>query len=562
MQKKKLIPYGISDFKDVVVNYYYIDKTKFIPLVENYGSFLYLIRPRRFGKSLFLNMLDFYYNVEYKDEFELFKGTWIYDNPTEQRNSYHILKFDFSAISTRGDIDENFSKECNYRMDIFCKTYKIDLKVDYNKSAHDNLKLIFRHLPKDANLYILIDEYDNFVNDLLMNSKKLYEKMVTTQEAIYKEFFKLLKAFTSQNNSPLKKMFFTGVSPLALFDVTSGSNIGINITNEAIFNDIVGVTKEEYKKMVEYYEFDIKDDEAIIDNWYNHYKFNKKADSIYNTDMILYYINSYLHIGNRPEKMIDLNVRADYTKLKYLVHTNNRLNGNYDALSKLFLNGYITVENLEDGFSAFMLTKKQNFISLLYYLGLITIDSEYRGKLKLIIPNLTVKTIMAEFVNTMLEETKTLEIDLSDFRDKVYDLAFDLKLDVFYYLATELDNNTSVRNLVSQESDIRMFYTLYFTLNKIYEPIVELELNKGFVDLYLMKRLTFDYDIPNILVEFKFIKQNEKKPDIKQVKEDAKTQIQKYKNSKKFKVNKSIIIVFHGFKMIYCEWEELAGGKY
>lgn len=558
MQNKKPIPYGISDFKDVVSNYYYIDKTKFIPLVENYGSFLYLIRPRRFGKSLFLNMLDFYYNVKYKDEFDLLKGTWIHNNPTEQRNSYHILKFDFSAVSTRGDVDDNFSKECNYRMDIFCETYDIDLKIDHNQPAHNNLKLIFQHLPKDASLYILIDEYDNFINDLLMNNKELYEKMVTTQEAIYKEFFKLLKAFTNQNDSPLKKMFFTGVSPLSLFDVTSGSNIGRNITNEAIFNDIVGVTKEEYKKMVEYYELDLEleDDEAIIDNWYNHYKFNKKADSIYNTDMILYYIDSYLHTGSKPERMIDLNVRTDYTKLKYLVHTNNKLNGNYNALSKLFLDGYITVENLEDGFSAFMLTKKQNFISLLYYLGLITIDSEYRGKLKLIIPNLTIKTIMAEFVNIMLEETKTFEIDLSDFRDKVYDLAFDLKLDVFYYLAKELENNTSVRNLVSQESDIRMFYTLYFTLNKIYEPFVELELNKGFVDLYLAKRLTFDYDVPNILVEFKFIKQSEKKPDIKKVKEEAKIQIQKYKDSKKFKVNKSIIIIFHGFKMVYCEWEE------
>ena len=136
---KKSIPYGISDLKDVLEDYYYIDKTKFIPLVEQTGSFLYLIRPRRFGKSLFLNMLDFYYNVKYKDEFELFKDHWIYNNHTPLKNGFHILKFDFSMVSTIGNIDDNFSLHCNIQVKDLIDTYKFDFTIDFKAPAHINI---------------------------------------------------------------------------------------------------------------------------------------------------------------------------------------------------------------------------------------------------------------------------------------------------------------------------------------------------------------------------------------------------------------------------------------
>ena len=230
-------------------NYYYIDKTQFIPNIELYGRYLFLIRPRRFGKSLFLNMLSYYYDIYYKDEFEAVLGdTYIYKNPTKEASSYHILKFDFSAVSTKGDIDNNFSEYCNSRMRAFLKKYKFDIStVDMNKSAHYNLNSILLELRElNIDIYVMIDEYDNFINNLLMHSNDNYKKLVSSgDEAIYKEFFKLLKAGTSDNGSALKKMFITGVSPLALFDVTSGSNIGTNITNEYAFNDAVGITKQD-----------------------------------------------------------------------------------------------------------------------------------------------------------------------------------------------------------------------------------------------------------------------------------------------------------------------------
>ena len=224
----KNIPYGLSDFKRVVSHYYYIDKTKYIPLLEEYGNFLYLIRPRRFGKSLFLNMLDFYYNKKYKDEFDLLKGLYIHSNPTSLRNKFCVMKFDFSAVSTKGDVDENFSEYCNNKIQAFLNRYDFEIEIDDKKPAHLNLDKTFVLLKEkypDTEVYILIDEYDNFMNNLLVNDKIEYNRLVSSTEAVYKEFFKLLKALTNENDSLLKKMFFTGVSPLALFDVTSGSNI-------------------------------------------------------------------------------------------------------------------------------------------------------------------------------------------------------------------------------------------------------------------------------------------------------------------------------------------------
>jgi hypothetical protein len=506
-------------------------------------------------------MLDFYYNVKYKDEFELLKDCYIYSNPTPLKNAFHIIKFDFSAVSTIGDVDKNFSIDCNFSIQRFINTYKFNITIDENQPAHLNLKKVFEELKQtnpDIKIYILIDEYDNFINNLLVNNKEVYEKLVSSQEATYKEFFKLLKALTNENGSLLKKMFFTGVSPLALFDVTSGSNIGINITNKHNFNDMVGVTKDEFKSLRDYYNISMDDDTLkLMDSWYDNYKFNKDIKtSIYNTDMILYYINEIRFSGKPPQNLVDINVRTDYSKLKYLVHTNNKLNGNFDVLKMLFAQNYIVVDSIKDSFSAFELTKSDNFISLLYYLGLLTIKDEYRGKIRLIIPNQTIRVIMAEFIQSMLEDTNTLNLNYNQFSDLVYDLAYDNSLELFSYLANILKDNTSVRDLVAQESDIKMFYMTYFSLNRLYASISELELNQGYADILLLKAPNIEYDIPNILIEFKFFKQNDKNINLKDTVNKAQNQIDNYKQTSKFKIHKSIVVIFKGFELVYCEFYE------
>ncbi|SHO81726.1 hypothetical protein MNB_SV-15-1272 [hydrothermal vent metagenome] len=548
-----MLPYGISDFRDVKLNnYYYIDKTHFIPKIELYGRYLYLIRPRRFGKSLFLNMLALYYDIFYKDEFEdVFYDCYIFKNQTKEASSYHILKFDFSAISTKGDIDKNFSDYCNSDIKKFITKYKLNTSIDENITAHKNLKNLFDFAQQNSiSIYIMIDEYDNFINNLLMHSQTDYQKLVSSKdEAIYKEFFKLLKAGTSDNSSALKKMFITGVSPLAMYDVTSGSNIGTNITNEYAFNSAVGVTKDELQKLLNHYKIDSKLD---IDDWYNNYKFNRDIkESIYNTDMILYYLKS-LYLTNRPpDNMVDLNVRTDYSKLRYLVYTDNKLNGNFSLLQELFGNGYITTLELKDSFSAFELKKTSNFVSLLYYLGLVTIDKYYRGEYYLKIPNQTIKRIMGEYIQTALEESDIFDIDLSKFKKSMQEFAYDGSLNVFTYLANEIKERSKVRDYTSGESFVKGFLIAYLGLSPYYGVLSEVERNKGFVDILLKKAPNIDDDIFEGLIELKYISRNKFTQDEldKQVIQ-AKKQLVQY-NPEGFEIG--VVVVFNGWEMVYCK---------
>ena len=554
MDAKKQLPYGLSDFKSVVSRYYYIDKTHFIPKVERYGSFLYLIRPRRFGKSLFLNMLDFYYNVRYKEQFDLLKGLYIYDNPTPERHSYHVIKFDFSAVSTLGDVNENFNNYCNRKVEKFINTYKLNLQIDYTKSIIDNLDILLNFIDQNENikLYILIDEYDNFVNNLLVNNKQVYEQIVSSQEAIYKEFFKQLKALTNQNDSPLKKMFFTGVSPLALFDVTSGSNIGKNITNVSIFNELVGITQDEYRQLLKYYNLSFDDKEQKrVDDWYNHYRFTEDAkDSIYNTDMIFYYIDSYIQTNQPPEDLIDINVRSDYTKLRYLIEENNKLNGNFTILNRLFEDGYIYTNFIKESFGAIEATQEINFISLLYYLGYITIDKEEKGRLRLIVPNQTIRQIVAEFLKSSLELTNMFKIDTQKFSSLLIQLAYDNSLEVFKYFAKELEKNSSIRDFIAGESFIKGYLIALFNLSNAFTVLSEKEENKGYTDIFLSYAKNLKDNLPDFIIELKYLKKDEK---LDTILIDAKKQIQSYLKEKTN--TKGIILVFQNWKMLYCEFE-------
>jgi hypothetical protein len=270
--------------------------------------------------------------------------------------------------------------------------------------------------------------------------------------------------------------------------------------------------------------------------------------------MILYYINKFKSSGKAPKQLVDINVRTDYSKLKYLVHTNNRLNGNFNVLKTLFTQNYVVVDTIKDSFSAFELTKSDNFISFLYYLGLLTIKSASLSGVVLIIPNQTIRVSMAEFVDTMLKDTNTLDIDLREFNQGMVGLATKDSLEVFNYLANKLKENTSVRDLVAQESDIKMFYMTYFSLNRLYASISELELNQGYADILLLKAPNIEDDIPNILIEFKFFKQSDKNIDLIDAVQKAQNQIDNYKQTTKFDIDKSIVVIFQGFELVYCEF--------
>ncbi len=259
------IPYGLTDFIRIrKQKYYYVDKTRFIQNIENSPSFLFLIRPRRFGKSLWLSVLQAYYDLTYKDRFEeIFKGTSIYDNQTEERNSYFILRFNFSEVCPDiNRVEESFNKTIKLNILKFLDTYseaflKVNQKfineIENSYNASDTLNSLINTVKDHGKIYILIDEYDNFTNTILSTQGKERYTAITHGEGFFRHFFNVLKAGTTGSDAPISKLFITGVSPVTMDDVTSGFNIGSNITTEAPFNEMVGFSEDEVRDMLNYY---------------------------------------------------------------------------------------------------------------------------------------------------------------------------------------------------------------------------------------------------------------------------------------------------------------------
>ncbi|SHO80597.1 Conserved protein [hydrothermal vent metagenome] len=558
----KKIPYGISDFKLLKEeNYYFVDKSDYIELIENYNSrFLMFLRPRRFGKSLFIAILEAYYDKFYKDEFdEIFKDTYILDNKTPEASSYLVLRFDFSAIDI-SNVEESFKEHLLLKMNSFIKRYNLDIQVE-NRTPISMLNAIFDHIQNNSHLklYLLIDEYDNFANKLLLNSQNEYLNIVSQKTAYFKQFFTVLKAGASGNNAPIKRMFITGVTPMTMYDVTSGFNIGDNISLHKDFNNLVGFNDDELVQILKDFELDKKVDISILKEWYDSYKFNAKSQSIYNTDMILYFINKVIAEDELPKEMIDINVRSDYSKLKKIIYTNKKLNGNFTTLQTLIGGESISTSNLVQDFSALNLEKESNFKSFMFYLGLVTIKD--RGlDLNLHIPNESVKRIDIDFLKDALEIENIFKIDISDLEREFKKFALNGDIEVFKYLGNMIKKSTGIRDYIYNEQTIKSMYLAYLSLTPYYVIKSEFEMNKGFSDIFLKPLNPFVEYIG--LVEFKYIKRGEKasKKRIKSLVNEATNQLIEYEKDE-IVVNyiddglkiKKVVIVFWGWEMVWCK---------
>jgi len=352
-------------------------------------------------------------------------------------------------------------------------------------------------------------------------------------------------------------MFITGVSPLALFDVTSGNNIGKNISLDEKYNDMVGVTQSELKQLINYYGFSDKEDEILsrCTQWYNNYRFNKNIEhTIYNSDMILYYLESLINTNDEPEELIDVNVRTDYTKLKYLVYTNKKLNGNFDLLNQLIQGELVTTTNIKTTFSAFEMLQPENFKSFLFSLGFLTLD-KYRFQLKLSIPNQTIKKITAEFIQSAYRDI-SFNPYIEKFNNYLADFGYEKDLKVFHYLADEVKANSVVRDYIDGENFIKGFLIAYFSLNPYYEVMSEVEMNKGFADITLNPSKE---EIPyGALIELKYIPRSKFTEKLKIQKiEEAKQQLKTYDPTTitqlRDKPFVKIVLVYNGWEMVVCE---------
>ena len=304
MEKIKLLPYGISDFRQVrKEGKYFVDKTKYIPVMEETDNFLFLIRPRRFGKSVFLSMLRAYYDINEKDKFqEEFAGLWIADHPTEWRGQFQMMYFDYSRIG--GDtsvLEENFNSYCGKVVDEFAEYYQqsypegFAADVKSQPGFRDKINLV--HLKAQRlgyPLYLIIDEYDNFTNTVLNQEGEAVYHALTHANGFYRDIFKLFKGMFA-------RILMMGVSPVTMDDVTSGYNIASNISLRPEFNLMLGFSEDDVREMIRYYRDKgriSQDEETLITDmkpWYDNYCFSRsrvhKDPKVFNCDMVLYYLN-------------------------------------------------------------------------------------------------------------------------------------------------------------------------------------------------------------------------------------------------------------------------------
>ncbi len=557
----KKIPYGLADYKDIKKeNYYFVDKTKFIEKLENLNErYLLFLRPRRFGKSLFISMLHYYYDTHYKNSFNMMFGdTYIGKQTTQLANSYLIMRFNFSGIDIN-DVQESFRSYILRELQSFIKKYSLDILLKENPIILFND--IFKTLQEqNLELMILIDEYDNFANKLLLREKTEYLGLVSQRTASFKQFFTVLKTATDMENSPLKRIFITGVTPMTMFDVTSGFNIGSNISLHPALNDMIGFNEDELDEILDYYKLDI--DKDILKEWYNNYTFSPKTDQkIFNSDMILYFINKYQISNELPDEMIDINVRSDYSKLRNIIYTNKKLNGNFETLQTLIAGDSVSVANLVQDFSALNLEKTNNFKSLLFYLGLVTIKSR-NLKLNLKIPNETVKRIDIDFLKDTLELEEVFKLNTDKIEEYLGAFALEGNLEIFKYLAQMIKENTGIRDYIYKEQSVKAMYMAYLSLSPYFIIKSELELKKGFADILIKPFNPFVKYMG--LLEFKYINRQDKadKHTIEKLKLEAIEQLNRYENDSlvtnytKGEVKlKKVILIFHGWEMLVCEEE-------
>lgn len=523
MENVKRIPYGVSDFVDIIKrNQYYVDKTMYIPKLEEEADSLFFIRPRRFGKSLLLSMMCAYYDINQSDRFEeLFGKLWIGSHPTPYQGKFQVLFLDFSKIGGDiKDLKENFNNYCNIRLDNFIERYKrayrpeIVEKIKSAPTTVDKLNMIDTEA-KDANmqLYLIIDEYDNFTNVVLNEHGEKVYWALTHAKGFYREIFKVFKGMFT-------RIFMTGVSPVTLDDLTSGFNIGWHISTKPAFNQMLGFSTEDVREMFEYFksagkvrpDCDVESVIAEMKPWYDNYCFSKNAlqtqSKVFNCDMVLYYLRNYAETGEAPEEMIDPNTKTDYNKMKKLLQL-DKLDGNRKGVILEIAEKGKIISNLETTFPAETLTNPNMFVSLLFYYGMLTIKGTRGSRLMLGIPNNNVRKQYYEYLLEQYEEKASL--DTNQLEDYFYDMAYDGKWhDALLFLADSYAKVSSVRDGIEAERNIQGFFMAYLNLNAYYMTAPELELNHGYCDFFLLPDLTHYASKHCYILELKLIPKKEK----------------------------------------------------
>ncbi|WP_055666143.1 ATP-binding protein [Desnuesiella massiliensis] len=559
----KRIPYGISNFEVLKEkNYLYVDKTSYIELLDQYAPYNFFVRPRRFGKSLFVSMLENYYDTNKKDKFEaLFGDLYIGKNPTEERNKFLVWKISFAGVDV-GHGEEELRKSFNSKVLMaakrFTDQYSDLLENSIIPKEIDSAEVIVQYISLLASkikvpIFVLIDEYDNFANELITGGNQNTYESILHGEGFVKVFYKAIKDATSDN---FNRIFMTGVSPIMLDDLTSGFNITMNYTLDENLNAMMGFTRKELSWIMD--EIDIKDTELRekicndMTTYYDGYKFNEDSKSVFNPDMTMYFLNQFSLYNRYPREMIDNNVKTDYGKVNQLAYNFN----DRAALEEIMTKGE-TSTMLVDRFNIHtMYSVKENFKSLLFYLGMLTIKGQGPLGTEFIIPNYVIKTIYWEQYFQRINEEYNIQIQ--DIRVAVNEMRMYGNIEPLIKIVKNILEDLSNRDLIQMdEKHIKMIMLTLLGVDSTYFIQSEAENSKGYVDVMLKRKIQFK-DITKFqwIIELKYIKESERHT-LEKVKEEGLKQLKGYEERKfvqeEFEAEnlKKVLIVVVGKKDIY-----------
>ena len=517
VQTIKQLPLGIADFELIKKqNCYYVDKTMFIIRLEMASNYLFLVRPRRFGKSLLLSMLKAYYDVNMKDRFDqLFGHLWIGSQPTPYRNYYAVLHLDFSQVTgTIDELRESFDSYCGIKADTFAKRYEhlfyegFADEVKKENWATKKLNYIGDKAKEyGVPMYLIVDEYDNFTNTVLNQHGQDIYTGLTHGEGFYRDIFKLFKP-------NFERVLMLGVSPVTMDDLTSGYNIATNITADAAFNQMLGFSEEDVRQMFNYYSevgWLNGDVETMVEEmkpWYDNYCFAKEGLSesrMFNSDMVLYYLSNQIRNGHAPDEMVSPNARTDYQKMKRLIQLDRLEPQRKSIIYQIAEEGYID-SRLVPYFPASEMVKFDNFVSLLYYYGMLTIAGTNGLMLRLGIPN---NNVRRQYYGYLLEEYDRIRpadhrrIDQA-FQQAALSGAWKPLIEA---IADEYEKTCAVRCLIEGERNLQGFFTAYFTMGTYYLTAPELELSHGYCDFFLLPDLgRYPIVAHSYILELKYLK--------------------------------------------------------
>ena len=576
-EEVKRIPYGMMNFVAIREdNCYYVDKTRYIEKVEKANKYFFFIRPRRFGKSLTISMLHHYYDINAADKFErLYGDTYIGKHPTPNHNKYLIIYLNFAVVNADlGNYRSALDEHCNTRFNSFCDTYASllpeNIKEELNKKNGCVAQLDYLYNECDRvglKIYLFIDEYDHFTNNILSDAARLKEYQSETHGTGYlRTFFDTIKAGTY---SSIERVFITGVSPVTLDDLTSGFNIGTNYSLANGFNEMVGFTEKEVREMLTYYsqhyEFNHTIDELIeiMKPYYDNYCFALKAygkTTMYNSNMVLSFLYKYIDEGcELPQQMFEENIRVDYNKLRMLIRKDKEFAHDASIIQALVSKGYVVGE-LKEGFPAEDIANNNNFLSLLYYFGMVTIGGFYRGKPKFVIPNEVVREQVYTYLLDNYHDNQ-LYTDMDELSRLEEDMAYDGEFKPFFqFIADSIYTFASQRDRQKGESFVHGYTLALTSLCCYYRPISELDNQNGYADVFLRPRCEIYKDMEHsYIIELKYLKSQASKAEVEAAIEQAKAQVCRYAETVNVNDNighttlHKVYVVYKGVEMVACD---------